>query len=201
MIYEWLSKVYQEIMNPKTRQQFIFLHVLLAGFFLPAAVMFSITGGLYTFGIKGDYKTQTLEVAFPTDSIPNLDQLIELAKNQTQTLQLNLPTGEPSLKKVGTSWIFEWTGSQRDITIEPTATIGLLKLSNKETTWHRYFVQLHKAKGGFAFKVMAGLLAVAFLSLFLSGIMMSMASPKLKRALYFSSALGFVAFVGLALLS
>lgn len=188
-------------MNPKNRQQFVLLHVLLAGFFLPAAVMFSITGGLYTFGIKGDYQTSQYDFELSSSETPSIEELTTRAKDVSISLKTQVPSGEPTLKKVGTSWIFEWTGSSFDLTIEPTNTINKAKLTIKETTLHRYFVQLHKAKGGKLFKIMAGSLAVAFLLLFLSGILMAFSNPKLKPKLYLSAALGLIAFIALALLS
>lgn len=188
-------------MTPKTRQQFVLLHVLLAGFFLPAAVMFSITGGLYTFGIRGDYQTTQNEIELSTNDTPSIEVLIARAKDTAISLTGRVPSGDPTLKKVGTSWIFEWTGSSFDLTIEPTASTNTARLSIKETSLHRYFVQLHKAKGGKPFKILAGFLAVAFLLLFLSGVLMAFSNPKLKSKLYLSAALGLIAFITLALLS
>lgn len=188
-------------MNPKNRQYFVLLHVLLAGFFLPFAIMFSVTGGLYTFDIKGKYQTTYHELTLSDTDSPSLDELISKAQELSTKLQSRWPSGNPTLKKVGTSWIFEWTGSAFDLTIEPTTTPSLAKLSMKQTTLHRYFVQLHKAKGGWLFKIMAGMLAVAFLLLFLSGILMAFSNPKLKTRLYQSAALGLIAFIASALLS
>ncbi|NYT46742.1 MAG: hypothetical protein H0A75_02915 [Candidatus Methanofishera endochildressiae] len=35
-------------------------HMALAAFILPVAILFVITGALYTWGKKGDYETQTV---------------------------------------------------------------------------------------------------------------------------------------------
>jgi hypothetical protein len=44
-----------------------------------------------------------------------------------------------------------------DVIIEPTSQPLIAKLKVKNTSWHRQFVQLHKAKGGIPFKVYANL--------------------------------------------
>ncbi len=186
-------------MKPKTRQLIILAHVVLAGFFLPMALVYSVTGGLYTFGITGSYDTQTAEVPMTVSESPTLDEVTLLAEEHLKSQQIvDRPTGKLSLKKMGTSWQMEWTGSNFDFTIEPTRAAGVFKASIKKTTWHRFFVQLHKAKGGFPFKVLAGGLALCFILLFASGVAMAFTSPKLKKNLYLSFALGLVTFIILA---
>lgn len=189
-------------MTTQARQSIIFLHVIFAGFFLPVAVTFAVTGGLYTFGVKGDYKTENLNLPLAISSSPTLDEVIA----QTETIlrekgMSKNPSGSPALKKIGTSWQLEWTGADYDFTLEPTAEVGVYKAAIKETTWHRFFVQLHKAKGGWPFKVLAGGLAMALLVLFASGVMLSFSNPKLKQSMYLSSALGLLAFAILAKIS
>ena len=189
-------------MKPEQRQFFILVHVILAGFFLPVALVFAITGGLYTFGIKGDYKTVNLDLNLSLPLEPKLSEMITTAEGilKEQGLQ-SFPTGSPGLKKIGTSWQFEWTGISYDFTLEPTAQNEVYKAAIKKTSPHRFFVQLHKAKGGLPFKILAGAFAIGLILLFISGVFIALAVPKLKRHLYLSAFLGFLAFAGLAFLS
>ncbi len=171
------------------------LHVLVAGFFLPFAIIFAITGGLYTFGIRGQYETKNLELTLELPADPKLSELTERARLVLlESFKAAVPSGEPALKKMGTSWQFEWTGARADFTIEPTANPGVFKVSHKETGWHRFFVQLHKAKGGMPFKVLAGGLAVALLLLFASGAGLAFSRPREKTRFLYSLAIGFFAF-------
>lgn len=189
-------------MKPNTRLWFIWAHVVLAGFFLPAAVMFSITGGLYTFSITGKYNTSAQPVSLVFTEEPTVSEAQEASKSYLLSSgKSSMPTGKASIKKMGTSWSFEWTGADYDFILEPTEEAGVYKASIKDTTWHRYFVQLHKAKGGFPFKVLAGGLAVAFLLMFVSGVALAATLPRMRKPLYMSVALGFIAFFGLAFLS
>lgn len=60
------------------RQTIMMLHSLLAAFTLPAALMFLITGALYTWGSKGSYNTEAHEIAL-TEPLPkNADALISM---------------------------------------------------------------------------------------------------------------------------
>ncbi len=172
-------------------------HILFAGFFLPAAVTFAITGGLYTFGIRGDYETKSLAVNLSTlNSDPGVDELTTAARSILQdNFQAPTPSGSPGVRKAGTSWQFEWTGARADFTLEPTAEQGVYKATFKQTGWHRFFVQLHKAKGGWPFRVLAGGLAVAFLFLFASGVGMAVVRPMHAPLLRYSLLAGSTTFL------
>jgi len=93
-----------------------------------------------------------------------------------------------------TGKMLEWTGADLDVVLEPTGNPLVAKLTIKDTTWYRNFVQLHKAKGGVAFKVYAALLAVALFIILLSGFIMSLQVPKLKKQALVTSACGLLAF-------
>lgn len=179
------------------------LHVFIAGFFLPCAVTFAITGALYTYNIKGDYQLQTASVMLDIPIDPGLSSLEE--KTQEILLQnfggAHLPSGKSGLRKAGTSWQFEWTGSRADFTLEPTAEAGVYKAVYKRTSWHRFFVQLHKAKGGAVFKFLAGALAVGFILMFASGVLLALKNARLRPLLFVSLFLGLASFTAAALLS
>lgn len=183
------------------RKVVLTLHLIIGSYFLPIGIMFAITGGLYTFGVKGDYVTQTGKILIQEAATPDLNALNAMADKYLADNGLKKPTGEASIKKAGTSWQFEWTGSNNDLVIEPTNNPLELKLSLKQTTKHRYFVQLHKAKGGTPFKVLAGFFAVSLVMLFLSGFFMANQIPKFKKIWLISAALGLITFAVAALVS
>lgn len=177
-------------------------HTLLAGFALPGIIVFIITGTLYTFSIRGNYETKNLLLELPLAPNPPLSDLLISANNILEKdLQSNPPSGEPNLKKVGTSWQFEWTGTNADLIIEPTEQANSYKVSYKKTTLHRFLVQLHKAKGGPVFKYYVGLLALSLFILFASGIGLALTRPKLKKPFTASFALGLLALIICAVLS
>jgi len=183
------------------RLTLIKIHMLLASFMLPAAFMFLLTGGLYTWGIKGSYNSESTNLALSTPLQADAESLQALVEKQLATRGLSKPSGKAKIKKGGTSYKLEWTGSDLDVVLEPTADPMVATLTIKDTTWYRNFVQLHKAKGGTAFKVYAAALAIALFIILLSGFIMSVQVPALKRQALLTSVIGLLTFVAVVLLS
>lgn len=188
-------------MSPRALRLLILGHVLFAGFFLPVAIMFAVTGGLYTFKITGAYETRHAEKALVLGAEPKVDELQRIAQEWLMEIQGLEPSGTPSVRKLGTSWAFDWPGVRREFTFEPTTREGVYKATYKEASWHRIFVQLHKAKGGLPFKVLAAMMAIGLIFLFASGVAMAYLQPRLRRVLYISLAFGTALFIGAIALS
>lgn len=176
------------------RLRLIKLHMLLAAFVLPAALMFVVTGAFYTWGIKGDYVSTTEQIPLTAPLEADAGALQALAAKALEARALALPTGTGEVKTGGTSWKFEWTGANRDVTLEPTADPQVALLAIKDTTWYRNLVQLHKAKGGTAFKAYAGLLAAALIVILLSGLLMALQAPGLRHQAVGAMLTGFLLF-------
>ena len=171
------------------------LHALLAAFILPVAVMFAVTGSLYAWGIKGSYSNEVHAIALNEPLVADAGLLTQQAEAELQKLGQKQPEGKPKLKKYGTHFLLEWTGSKKDVVLEPGNSPEVAKLTIKHTTWYRNFVQLHKAKGGTAFKVYAVIFSVILGLLLLSGFTMAWQTPKLRGATIASSLLGVVSFL------
>lgn len=176
-------------------------HMLTAAFLFPAILLFLITGALYTWGAKGDYVTtdHVVTLSAPlSDDVPAMQAIVvkELAARDIVP-----PTGGASVKPVGGSFQLDWTGSRRDVTLEPGESATSAKLIVKETSWHRFFVQLHKAKGGTPFKIYAVVLALGLFFLVASGLIVALKVPNMRRGAIVGSAVGLAAFVGIAALS
>lgn len=171
------------------------IHMMLAAFILPAALMFFITGGFYTWGIKGSYETEThkLILAKPLEKDP--DALVKIIEKQLRQRQISFPTGEAKLKKAGISYLLEWTGSDHDVILQPTANLLEARLQIKTASWYRHFVQLHKAKGGIAFKVYAAFLAISLLTLLLTGLLMAWQKVKYRNMAITSFSVGVLVFI------
>lgn len=184
-----------------TRLTLMKYHAVLAAFILPVALMYMITGALYTWGIKGGYIDEYYDVPLTESIQPELISLSQLAKAELNKQGLSVPTGEPKIKKIGTNFMLDWAGSSKYVTLEPTADPLVAKLTVKHTTWYRTLVQLHKAKGGPVFKVYAVVFSIFMVLLLISGFIMAWQSPKLKRLTVFSSLTGIASFIVLAWLS
>ena len=105
------------------------------------------------------------------------------------------------MKTFGSHYRLEWTGSSKDLILEPEENDLTAKLTIKHTSWYRNLVQLHKAKGGTAFKVYAVIFAVALGILLLSGFIMAWQTPKLKSATIAASLIGLISFVAFIAIS
>lgn len=182
------------------RLQLMKLHALLAAFIFPVASMFLITGALYTWGFKGSYINNAYEISLATPIQPQLDKLTDLVESELEGLELSVPSGKPKIKKIGSNFLLEWSGSSKDVIFEPTDKKLIAKLTVKHTTWYRHLVQLHKAKGGEPFKIYAVILAISLALLLASGFVMAWQTPKLKQATiitFFAGIGSFLAFVWL----
>lgn len=83
----------------------------------------------------------------------------------------------------------------------PTGNPFVAQLKIKRTGWHRLFVQLHKAKGGDAFKVYAVILASGLLFLFMTGMIMAWQMTKYRPLLLSSASIGILFFMTMLMLS
>jgi hypothetical protein len=169
-------------------------HAVLAAFILPVAIMFFVTGSFYTWGVKGSYDTTAHELHLQKPIQGELAELVTLATKELKKRNLEIPSGQAKIKRIGDSFRLEWTGSDKDIILEPTAQQLIAKLEIKDTSWYRQFVQLHKAKGGTPFKVYAAAFAIALLLLLITGFIMAWQTPKLRKLTLFSASLGIVVF-------
>jgi len=179
------------------RQTLIKIHMLLAAFIFPVALMFLVTGGLYTWGIKGSYVSQSYEMQLDTPLTDDQAMLVELTETELQRLSIALPSGKAKVKKIGPSFQLEWTGAARDVVLEPTANPLVAALTVKETTWYRNFVQLHKAKGAQQFKVYAAILAVSLFTILLSGFLMALGVPKYRKMALAAALAGIGLFIAM----
>jgi len=124
-----------------------------------------------------------------------LSHLVNAVEQELNKQEVSLPTGKAKIKKIGQSFQLEWTGANKDVVLEPTLNPLIAQLKIKKTSWHRHFVQLHKAKGGVAFKVYATILAIGLLFLLISGFIMAWQLPKLRKMTLVSTLFGLVFFI------
>ena len=171
------------------------VHALLAAFILPIAVMFIVTGGLYTWGIKGNYTNDVYKIPLNKPMNSDINELTGITQLKLQKLAIDYPEGQPKLKVFGSHFLLEWTGSSKDVILEPTDKKLIAKLTIKNTSWYRNLVQLHKAKGGTAFKIYAAILSISIGVLLVSGFIMALQTPRLKSATLITSIVGFCSFI------
>lgn len=183
------------------RTQLISIHLILAAVLLPAIAMYAITGGLYTWGFKGGYDTQTFKLPVATPLQGDLASLITFAQQELDKQQHPYPSGAAKLKSTEHSHVLEWTGSESDISLTTTKGSQLVRLEVKDTSGYRQLVQLHKAKGGTMFKIYGAFMAIGLLVILISGVLMGLGMPKYRTTTLFSLGAGIVILMGAITLS
>jgi len=143
--------------------------------------MFAITGGLYTWGIKGGYDNQTFKLPLAAPLESDLGSLIRFAQDELDKQQQGYPSGSAKLKSTKHAHILEWTGSQLDISLTTDKGSKLAELTIKHTSPYRQLVQLHKGKGGTLFKIYAAFMAFSLLIILGSGVLMGLGLPKYRN--------------------
>ena len=84
--------------------------------------------------------------------------------------------------------------------MKPTDDPQVAEVTIKQASFHRWLVQLHKAKGSTVFKVYATILATVLFLLVASGLILGLQVKALRRLTLVSSVAGFGAFVIFVLL-
>jgi hypothetical protein len=157
--------------------------------------MYLVTGAFYTGGIKGGYTSASHQLELSSELTADKKILEAMIIKELDARGISHPTGKSKIKKGGTSFYFEWTGSNRDVTLSPTADPTIATLKIKDTSFYRSFVQLHKAKGSKPFKVFAIAWGIGLGVLLLSGSIMALQSPMLRKTSIISAICGFIAFI------
>ncbi len=183
------------------RPLLIKFHLILAALLLPAMLMFAITGALYTWGVKGSYDIQTQLLTLKAPLIKGMTSLKSRTLTELSQHGLHSPTGQAKIKNMGQHFALEWTGSQYDVILSTQTGSHDAKLQIKYTDYYRYIVQLHKAKGGWVFKVYAVLLAFSLLLVLASGLLMGLSIAKYRKTTITALSLGIGLFVVAALTS
>jgi len=183
------------------QKQIIRVHVFLACFFLPMAVLYAVTGGLYGLRYKGENRTTDTRLALDAPLPTDLAGLMAIADAELRAQGIAAPTGEARIRKSGTSFHLEWSGSTRDIELHPTADASAALFRVKEATAYRRFVQLHKAKGGDLFRYFAAAWMVGLLALVVSGAVMAFTRKPSRNLAVWSTVAGVVVFAALAVVS
>lgn len=176
------------------RQTLTNFHLAVASFFLPFALMFLVTGALYTVSVKGGVTKREERVSLAEPLQANLDSMTAVAAGALARLDIGQPSGQVSLRKAGTSFQLEWGGVARSVVLMPTSDPDVALLVIEEGNLHRRMVQLHKAKGSAIARGLSILWSVGLLAMFTTGLAMAWAVPKYRRLAMISGGAGLVVF-------
>lgn len=183
------------------RKKLISIHIIIAGLIFPVLVMFAFTGALYTWGIKGGYDHQNYDVIIESPLTANKNSLLAIANKKLTDLDIARPTGKAKIKKMNDSFQLQWSGSNRNVILQATNKPLLARMTVENTHAYRVLVQLHKAKGGIAFKIYAAALSTALFLLLISGFIMAWKMPKYRQLVTTSVFIGAAIFIVMLIIS
>lgn len=183
------------------RKFFMTIHTLIATFILPSVLLFIITGSFYTWGEKGDYEITKYSFQGDLQLEWSEEGIVQMARTFLQEKQLDEPSGELSVRFNQDSGRLSWSGSAADVSLTVNKNDRNAELEYRKATLFKRFVQLHKAKGGNAFKVYATVMAIGLLLLSISGYVLALQLKAYRRMTLITSVVGILFFIVLVLIS
>jgi len=184
------------MLSSKARILWIKWHAYLSCFFLPLALVYALTGLLYLFDVKGG-ASQTFEYEFTTPLVFPLSEIQAqklvtnfLSQDSTTRVHLPLPNNYYHSPEVQSWWDFN-----QEIILVNAHDGELPHLVIEKNNLWRQLIFIHKGLAGELFHVMGVLLGLSILFSLLSGTLVALVMPKLKRNATLFISLGFVVVI------
>lgn len=182
------------------RYHLMLTHMLLGSFFLPLAIIYVLSGALYTVDVKGHVDKQTFTLALNEPFTPDIEQLTRVTAQALGERQLPVPSGEPVLRGKNGSYQLRWGDLAHLVTVVPGDDRRSVKVTARKRSPLTQIMRIHRAEAGVMFKVLAVMLAAGLLVLFVTGGWMAYAIPKMRRPFILGTATGLVSVLLLLLI-
>ncbi|MCL6415083.1 hypothetical protein MIB92_05430 [Aestuariirhabdus sp. Z084] len=154
------------------------LHAYLACFFLPMTALYIATGVLYLFHIEGGLNAESEHVIVLADGWPETEQEAEAIVRDRLPTVSEVSLHEEYYVEEG---LHEWYGYKGEIILVPSAQADRAILIIKEHDLWKQLLWIHKGLGGIFFWVFSILFGGNLLFSIISGVVISLRVPKLKR--------------------
>lgn len=172
-------------------------HIIMASLTLILMMMFFITGALYTYGYKpSTYETEyRFEQDIPLEK--DMPMLLGIVVTELERLQIKEPFGTPKIKrdKKRHSYKLVWSGKNRYISLRPSGSNPKVAVMIvEEYSWYYRLMRLHKAKGPEFFEWFTIISSAVVMLILLSGVIIGIQAPGLRKITISSLAAGMVLF-------
>jgi hypothetical protein len=164
--------------------------MLLASFLVPVALLFFISGALYTLGVKGGVAKKSFAVELEKPFEPNLELLSQAAVKALGDRKLILPGGDPYLKKSKKGYRFRWDDLRYSVTIVANKDNRTLDLTYRERSVLTQVMRVHRGEAGSKLKIVSIAAAIGLLFVFVTGLYMAYTMPKFRNPSLVATALG-----------
>jgi hypothetical protein len=179
------------------RMLIIKVHAILACFFMPMALLYFISGALYSFDIKGSVDKQVYTVALDRPFAPDLALLSGSVKRALHQHQLSLPTGNPAITKKKSSYEYHWGDLKYLVVVQPTDDPLQVELVYRERSPLTQLMRVHRAEAGSLIKAFSLSMVVSLVLILGSGVFLAVGMPKLRRTALLALGAGFMVILSI----
>ena len=162
-----------------SRRLLVLIHGYIAVFFLPLALLYAVTGGLYILGETGGDDRTTVSVAVTTPP-QSAVEAIRLMRPELEQHGWRVPGDDEYYRELqgGYYWA-KFTGSLR---FTPTQSGSQWEIVHQRNHWYKQLVEIHKDHAGIYFSVLGFGFATGLFILIGSGAYMMFQSPAYRKA-------------------
>jgi hypothetical protein len=178
------------------RMLVIKLHAILACFFMPLALLYFVSGGLYSLDIKGDVDKQVYSITLDRPFAPDLAQLSEAITAALEEHTLSLPTGNPAIIRKKGSYEYQWGDLKHQIVVQPTDDPLEVEMTYRQRSPLTQLMRVHRAEAGSLLKIFSVSMVVSLIVILGSGVFLAVGMPKLRRTALLSLGAGCIMVLG-----
>jgi hypothetical protein len=157
------------------------VHAILACFFMPMALIYFLSGALYSLDIKGGVDKKVYTLVLDRPFAPNLEQLSATVTAAMELRDLSLPSGNPTIARKKQSYEFRWGDLQRLVVVQPTADPLQVELTYRQRSPLTQLMRIHRAEAGSLTRIFSVSMAISLILILASGVFLALGMPKLRR--------------------
>ncbi len=181
-----------------SRLLLIKIHLYLASILTPVLIIMAVSGGLYLLGIKGNVESKVVY----TGDISEFNVKASDLKSEYEQflLKQNIHFSFDYVKKAGNNYFTRPTSKEHYILqVKNQSGKKNIELIHRQPDLVKSLIELHKGHGPSLFKTFQKVVAVGLLVVLITGFLLGLTSPKLKKLTIILSTVGTLLFLLLAL--
>lgn len=172
-----------------SRQWMVQIHLVLAALFLPFLLLMPLSGALYLLDQKGD---QVKENVFVVSGTPPEDQQAQEKFFREQFSKNNIDYDFEYIKTSPTDYLFRPTSRTYYVA---TPIDGVLTMQKVKPTLLKRMLEIHKGHGPQLIRIFEIAFGFSLLLVAFSGIWIAYVTPKYRKSMLISFAVGFFVIV------
>jgi len=179
------------------RLPIIKMHAILACFFLPLALLYFVSGALYSLDIQGGVQKQVFMLALERPLSPDLDQLSDTVMAALEERHLTRPRGDQSIARKKDAFEFRWGDLRTQVVATPTDNPLEVEMVYRQRSLLTQVMRVHRAEAGSRIRVLSLALVASLVLVLASGLFLAIGMPKLRRTALLCLGLGCVVTLSL----